>query len=821
MALESLDATITRIFWQGPDQWDPAGMPKVIARTHQGSKIIGKMWRPVEDSPYRLWGAWRQQKPRNGYPAEMAFEFLHSQVLCDRSEAGIVQFLRNHIDGLGPRLASRLVDEFSEDTLDILRSEPERALSVKGITEAVVQSIRDHFENQLSFDPAAYARLVDLFASADVIVPQKVVLKLLEFWGSDAPAKVVESPYLLLALPRMGWKTVDGFAQSLAVGYDLKGLPRQRAAILEALERISDEGHTHAGRVDLEAGAFALLGYCPAKEAWDGLIERAMLWTDGESYALPALVAAEEEVAERLRVIADQARLLEFELESDRLNEDQQQVLRVIQDHGVAILAGPPGVGKSFLTAEIVKSLIQNQISRIIVTAPTGKASKRAKELIDATVPGNGIPCSTIHKALGVVPSGEPEGVPAEDARVGRGRQAFGFAHGPDNPLKVDYLICDEASMVDASLMASLLSALPPGCRVLFVGDQNQLPSVGPGSVLRDMMEAGVPTALLTKIVRSDGGGRVVRACHAIKDGRVPEPAPAPPRLPTENWVHIEESDPARMAEFIVDLCRPYASFPDPVWDIQVVSAQHDKPGFGCNNLNRLLSAKLNVRHPSRDGGGGDGFGNGTVGEPGTETKVESDADAAAADAFEPVFLAGDKVIRRKNGPVDRMIPISEAEAKAGLRHTDWTWRGQSYRFAETAVVNGDMGIVEDVIPTPRGAQVVVRFRNPERLCRIPYGECHLQRAYAITCHGAQGSGFPMVIVPVSRQFYWDARTGTGLWCRELLYTAISRAEKVLITVGEEEAIRAAVGRRTLHKRRTRLKDLIAGAREHASNRAE
>lgn len=117
MALESLDCTIAKVIWHGPAKFDPAGMPRVIARTNTGQTIMGKMWRPALDSPYRLWGAWRLQKPYNGRPAEIAFEFISYSEMVDRSEAGIVQYLRNHVDGLGPRLASRLVDEFGEDTL--------------------------------------------------------------------------------------------------------------------------------------------------------------------------------------------------------------------------------------------------------------------------------------------------------------------------------------------------------------------------------------------------------------------------------------------------------------------------------------------------------------------------------------------------------------------------------------------------------------------------------------------------------------------------------------------------------------------------------
>jgi exodeoxyribonuclease V alpha subunit len=373
VALESQDVTITRIIWHGPQRYVPSGMLRVIARTNLGFTIIGPMWKPILDCPYRLWGNWRIQKPRNGYPPENAFEFIHSTILCDRTEVGIVQYLRNHIDGIGPRLSSRLVDEFGEDTLDILRNHPERALDVKGITESMVLVIKEHFENQLEFDPAAYARLVDLFGQADVRVPQKVVLKLLEFWGSDAPAMVVDRPYLLLALPGMGWKTVDTFAQSPAVGHAATGPARQRAAILEALERISDEGHTHAGKVDIEELVFGLLGHLPAPEVWDDLLARGMVehCEDLDTWALPALAEAERIVADRLRILMETARPLDFNLVSDRLNEDQRAALQVIQENGVVLLVGPPGCGKTYLTSALVECLQANGIGRIRFMAPS------------------------------------------------------------------------------------------------------------------------------------------------------------------------------------------------------------------------------------------------------------------------------------------------------------------------------------------------------------------------------------------------------------------------------------------------------------------
>ncbi len=809
MTLQSIDVSLSRVMFCEPSRYDPAGGCYTIARTYQGYTVKGRMDDPVTDHPYRLWGEWQLQKPYRGRPPENAFVFEQWEALCDRTTGGIAQYLRNFIDGLGDTLSRRLVDEFDADTLDILRADPDRALAVRGVTEKIVENIKEHFASKARFDPAAYARLVDLFNAAEVKVSRKTVLKLLDFWGSNAPDKVKQRPYDLLALPRMGWTTVDGFALSPVVGYDPRGLERHKQAILEALERIANEGHTHAGRVDIESIAFDLLKHLPAPQAWLALLADKSIEhnEDTDTYSLAELADAERTIAGRLSLLGRHAGPLGFSLLSPELNEDQLRAVELIERHGVCILAGPPGTGKTWTVSHIVRTLIDNGVRRIAFVAPTGKAARRGAELLPP-----GVPCSTIHKSLKPVPGGtEQSGVPGEHARVGRGRSGFVFAHNESNPLERDFIIADESSMIDCNLMSDLLEAVRPGCRVLFVGDQNQLPSVGPGSVLRDMIAAGIPTAMLSKIVRSDGGGRVVRACHAIKDGRMPEPAPFPPKLPLDNWSHIEEGDPGRIGEIIAELCRPYSSFPDATWDIQVVSAQHGRPGFGCKALNRTLSRKLNP----------DGNRDKTASQEMVDDGSHNGNDQDDGDAFDPSFIVGDKVIRRKNGLADLMVPIElreDGEPRAG-EHVDWTWREQPYLLRETAVVNGDMGIVEDIVIARRSSSVVVRFRNPERLCRLPYGDCHLQRAYAITCHSAQGSGFPMVIVPVHRSHYWDARNNTGLWCRELIYTAISRTEQVLITVGQFESIRESISRKTIDRRRTRLAGLIRGNPLVRSNR--
>lgn len=776
MATDTLDAVIGRVMYHEPSKWNPAGIPFLIARTTAGQTIKGEMLRPVEGEPYRFYGEWKPQKNRNG---ETAFEFHSYEAVIERSVGGQEQYLAAHVDGIGRVKAAALAEHFGPDTIDILSADPERAREVAGITDRIVDALRSHFEEQEKhkLDPRAVAKLMDLFARDGHRVSKKVIKLLVKDFGPNAPEIIQTNPYALIDYPGCGWKTVDAFGLTTAK-YDPHGPERQRAALLEALNSVTDEGHTVAFRAEVEARAGRLLNYPPEPSAWAALVgEGKMVDLPGGRCADPRLHHAENEIKAMVADLSAAVGPLGFDLDASGLAADQVAALETVANHGVCALVGPPGTGKSYTVARIIRSFLAHGIRDIVVVAPTGKAAKRAAELLaGAKIDPETVPAMTVHKALAPAPSDEAAGVPAAHAKVGRGREAFRFAKGPDDPIDAQFVVVDETSMVDARLMMHLLSAIAPGTRVLFVGDQNQLPSVGPGSVLRDLIAGGLPTAELRDIKRSDGGGRVVRACHAIVAGREPEPAPvlAPP---TENWLHIEENDPARIADVIVELHR-HANKYDPLWGYQVVSAQKAKHPFACDNLNARLSDLLN---------------------PDPSGRATSDDPAA------PPFRPGDKVIRTKNGLVAELfeaVPFDRPE---------WRWGGKEWTIGETPVVNGDMGTVRDIVIQGDKSFAVVEFRDPARLCRIPYGDHHLALAYAVTVHKAQGSGFPVVIVPCHTSFYFDQRSEQGLWCRELYYTAISRAEHILITVGQWAAVRQAIARPTVHVRRTRLAALLRG----------
>lgn len=830
--MQVLDAILTRVNFHQPSKY-ANGLMYLIAQVHTGSTVKGLLEDAVVGENYRFHGEFKPQK-RGG----VAFEFVSAEPIIERTTGGIASYLMKHCPAIGPARADAVVAAFGVDTLDVLRADPSKALGIAGINAEAVERIREFFENDLSGMAEVHARLEELFA--DFKVTKRVIKRLIKDFQGSAPDIVRKRPYLMLQYPGLGWEKVDSFATT-KVGYDPRGLDRHVEAIAEGLRMLAADGHTWGYRPEIEELAFRLVGGSVRPDAWAAGVEgvKFVEVIDGESpvgFALPDLAAAERDIARRLVSLLHYARPLRFDLPTDGLQGEQVAAVEVIQENGVAILAGAPGTGKSFTISKVIGGLIDNDARSIRLAAPTGKAAKRSAELIAQNVPavagtsracdrcggtgvfgddlkcfdcdgagaieGDGVPCTTIHKMLSPKPSDEAEvGVPTEVAKVGRGRDEFTFGHDEQSPIPVDHLVLEEMSMTDVKLAVATFKATPNGARVILVGDPNQLPSVQAGSVLRDIMDA-MPSAYLTEIRRSQPG-RVIRACHAIIAGRTPEPGDTIDLEAGENWIHVEMDDPMAMSAKIVELCRPYRAFPDPFWDIQVIGPQKERPAWiGCDPLNAALSEKLNN----------------AVGPASREDEGPTSP-----------FRVGDKVVRTKNGLCDQMVCLGRPDdfdwAEGTFAHedpgrrVDWHWDDRDWKLVECPIVNGDMGTVRDVVDTERTSHVVVEFRNPTRLCRLPGGvNAHLIQAYAMTCHRAQGSGFPMVIVPVHHDFYWNPREEKGIFCREWLYTAISRAEKLLVTVGQHSAIAAAVRRKTVHKRKTRLAGLI---REEMRLRAE
>ena len=693
-----------------------------IGLLSSGEAVKGNMSEPTIGQEYRLSGDW-EDDPKWG----RQFKFQRYATETPKDAEGVYRYLVRVAKWVGPAVGRQIVQVFGDDALTILKQDPQRAADeIKGLTLKRAEEIsRDLIKNQDR--EAAAVELESMLGGHHL--PKHTITTLIETHHSEAPALIRQSPYnTLMNVRGIGFTLADRVAVSKTIGYERDGIERRQAASLHALqEAATGAGHTWIPGEKLIKEVQELTGFPPGPDVRVKLIEDDAIRVRNNMVALAKLADDERDVAGIiLQLLAKGEDLSEhISVDLKGLAADQQEAFRLCLTHPVFILTGAPGTGKTYTLRRIIQQFTEwNKL--IALAAPTGKAAKRMSEMID-------MPAMTIHRLLGPEP------------RIFKGELYFGFTRGTGSPIPADLLVIDEFSMVDVSLAASLFRAVSVGTRVLIVGDHYQLPSVGPGAVLRDFLAAGVPSYELTEIKRNTGD--IVQACHAIKDGR-----PAVPSLHLDpesglNFRHIEVSSPFRskdddppgVQDIIRDLVTkrlPMRGY-DPVWDVQVLSPTNEHTALSCFDFNTLLQGALNIHPPV----------------PGTP------------------FRVGDKVIQRKNETI-----------------------------GEEFVVNGDMGEVKDI----NDAEIVVNFLYPDRLVRIKRKAHHLQLAYCVTVHKMQGSEAPVIILPVHSCF-------GKFFNREIVYTAISRAQEICITVGEWHAFEQAAGRVGNIRRITRLAELIKG----------
>lgn len=394
------------------------------------------------------------------------------------------------------------------------------------------------------------------------------------------------------------------------------------------------------------------------------------------------------------------------------LTEEQQSAIEMAMDNPVSILTGGPGTGKTTTCEEIIKVARRESLS-IDLCAPSGKA---AKKITEAT----GWKASTIHKLL--------------EAQM----EGSGFSFGRDrmNPLSSGLIICDETSMVSNDLMASLLNAVKDGTKILFVGDQDQLPSVGAGAVLRDFLASEVIPHVSLSIIHRNSGD-IVKACYKIKHGETYTPSETLDLETGQNLRHIELDSPALIVKAIEDIVvnrMPKRGY-NPIWGVQVLCPTNTRTSMSCKGINAVLQDALNNNEPQE----------------------------------RTIFRVGDKVIQTKNTEIDGKY-----------------------------IVNGDIGQIEDM--DKKGMEVM--FFDPDRIVNISKTQNNLLMAYAITGHRFQGSEAPVIIIPVHKSFSF-------LVNRPWIYTAISRAREICITVGQLQAIKKAIRKEDTNVRVTRLQNLL------------
>ena len=656
------------------------------------------------------------------------------------------------IKGVGAALAKRIVKKFKADTFRILEEEPERLSEVKGISEKMAMSISAQVEEKREMRQAM------LFLQ-QYGISMNLALKIYRHYGQKLYSVIQNNPYQLADdIQGIGFKIADEIASRVGIFTDSDY--RIKSGLFYALLQASGNGHTYLPEAELLHNASELLSVETGrmeKHLMDLQMEKKLVVKekDGERIVYPAQFYYMELNTARMlhdlnvhsKIPAQQirTRLLKLtEQDPFPLDELQEQAVYEAVSHGLLIITGGPGTGKTTTINTIIRYFEQEEME-ILLAAPTGRAAKRMSE-------ATGRESKTIHRLLELtgIPAGDSGAESAGESRL----EGMHFERNEENPLEADVIIIDEMSMVDISLMHALLKAVTVGTRLILVGEGNQLPSVGPGNVLRDMIESGkFPVVKLTKIFRQAAQSDIIVNAHKINAG---EQVPLNKR--SRDFLFIRREHPADIIKDMMVLIKD--KLPDyvhaPMEEIQVMTPMR-KGALGVEQLNRLLQERFNPPGPS---------------------KKEKEAGGT-------VFRTGDKVMQIKNN-----------------YQLAWEVRNRYGIPVKTGegVFNGDIGIVREInhfaetleVEFDEGRRAEYSFRQLEEL----------ELAYAITIHKSQGSEYPAVVIPI----YPGPRM---LMTRNLIYTAVTRAKACVCLVGIPEVFQAMVDNATEQKRYSGLKDRI------------
>lgn len=666
--LESLTGLIERVTFTNEDSG--FSVLQVKTKGHRDLvTVVGAIAAPNPGEWVTAEGRWIRDRE---YGLQFKADILASTPPTSRE--GIEKYLGSGmVKGVGPVCAKKLVERFGEEVFDVIETSSARLEEVDGIGPKRRQRIKQAWSEQ------KVIREIMVFLHSNGVSTSRAV-RIHKTYGDEAIEKVREDPYRLARdIHGIGFKSADRIAQKLGIPRD--SLLRASAGLGHALLEATNQGHCALPEALLLESAGKLLLVEPG--IVESAMERSLAQGDvvreevaGQSLIfLPYLKRAEETIAGRIRALASapsvfppidiEKALAWVQLKTGKeLAPSQQAALKLALTSRALVITGGPGVGKTTLVNAILRILRAKGV-RCVLCAPTGRAAKRLSET-------TGIEARTIHRLLEVQP--------------GTG----GYNRNEANPIDGDLLVVDESSMVDVPLMSHLLRALPVAGSLLLVGDIDQLPSVGPGMVLRDIIQCGrVPVVRLTEVFRQAGHSRIITNAHRVNEGRLPEPAP---EGQDSDFYMLTRAEPEQIADTLAGLVRhriPAKFHLDPIRDVQVLSPMN-RGSLGVRDLNIRLQAELNPVRPGE----------------------------AVVDKFGWQYRLRDKVIQTEN---------------------DY----------DKDVFNGDIGQVVRIDPEER--EVLVRFDQREVV--YDYGELDsLDLAYAITIHKSQGSEFPAVIIPVAMQ---------------------------------------------------------------------
>ena len=745
-ASDVLEGTVVRVTFESEESGfrvlkvkPTSPTPRLGAlRADDGSiTVVGRFPPVVRGETVRAVGR-IETDPRHG--PQLRAEILTTEL--PTTPAGIVRYLAGGVaKGIGRKTAEKIVEHFGAATIRVLDQAPERLREVSGIG-ARAELLAAAWKEQ-----RAVRELMVFLASLEV--SPSLAQRIHRRYKEQALTVVRTTPYrLALDVWGVGFKSADAIARRVGIAPD--DPQRAQAGVLHVLGQLAEDGHTVTPRaalvertarmLDARAGEPEPRDETPVDVATVARVDAALeaLLGAGLANDLPEGVSHAPLAAHEAGVAAHVARLMKsagtrgplggvdgaiagFEAATGvTLADAQRAAVRLVAGASMAVVTGGPGVGKTTVVRAIL-ALLENAKLRSVLAAPTGRAAKRMAE-------ATGREATTIHRLLEV------------DPRQQR------FVRDESKPIEAAAVIVDEASMIDVPLAHALLRAIPDGARVVWVGDVDQLPSIGPGAILRDVIDSGaVPTVRLTEVFRQAGASRIVAGAHAILRGE--EPTPSGPMRATATasgeLFLVERNEPAEAAQTIAEIVEsriPRAFGLDPRRDVQVLVPMVRGP-VGTRSLNAELQARLN---PPRPGVG----------------------DVARGQT---TFRVGDRVMQTRND-YDR------------------------------EVFNGDVGFVSEVRADgdAEGPRLVMRLEEGREVEYSDEDLDELTLAYACTVHKAQGSEYPAVVIGLVNQHF-------VMLARKLLYTAVTRAKRLVVLVGSRWAWREAIRDARGEQRRTTL----------------
>ncbi len=671
------------------------------------------------------------------------YAFTSYELTMPKTIAGIEKYLGSGlIRGVGPITAKHIVEHFGKETLEVLEYTPEKLSQIKGISEKkaieIGFSYREHKEVQNTI----------MFLQS-YNISTNMALKIYNVYREKTTDIVKNNPYKLIEdIDGIGFTTADRIAKNIGIPEDSEF--RVRAGLIHVLKLSCEKnGNTYLPKNMLYGEASKALGleYEEHQELFDKTFDTlcldktcVTLWLENtEIVMLSRYYYYENSIAQKLTWLKNCSKSEDVDIDDEienfqqrnkiHLHEEQIKAIKGAIGNGVYVITGGPGTGKTTIIKCILE-ILENMQKKVSLVAPTGRASKR---MSDST----GREAKTIHRLL--------------EVNVIKTSESY-FIHNETNPLKTDAVIVDEVSMVDAALMCNLLKALPRDCKLILVGDKDQLPSVGAGNVLADILASNtIPYCMLTKIFRQGEKSLIITNAHLINDGKMPLIDNT-----SMDFFFESKNEPETIKDTIVNLVTnrlPKFLKVEPK-EIQVLAPM--KAGVcGIENLNRTLQEKINPPSP-------------------TKPQIE---------VGQTIFRLGDKVMQITN-------------------NYDLVWKKQSKFAMEEGqgVFNGDIGYI--TLIDPNSGEVNVEFEDGRNCLYTRPDLSDLSLSYAITIHKSQGSEFDTVIIP--------AIAGPSIiLTRNLIYTAVTRAKKMVVIVGEKQYLKRMVSNKYTATRFTLLKRLL------------